>query len=147
QHFMPDGTVPWDWAQVPITPYHLGVSPRICSDANGGAFVGLDGEGVQHVLATGQIDPRWPPDALFLSNAQQFGDDEGVCPDGAGGVYVAWSESRTKPWLQCMVQRITDSATVAPGWPTGGRMLSEASCLAGGFRTDGFISYRDMSIV
>src|SRR5262245_38665929 len=48
-----------------------------------------------------------------------------VCPDGEGGAYVAWTESRDYPVTDddAYVQRITALGQVAPGWPLGGLSL------------------------
>jgi len=84
--------------------------PRIASDAAGGAFVVWDeytspnsAPKAQHIDADGYL--HWPGGLPIVGS-------ENVCPDGAGGFYVA------SPSL--FIQRYGADGSVAAGWPSGG---------------------------
>ena len=152
QHFAGNGTVPVNWDATPLGS-RFGSEPQICSDGHSGAFVSwLYGVQLQHVLGSGALDPRWPSSGVVLSPyTDSYGLSpvaQGVCPDGVGGVYAAWLERRDSPAFQCVIQHITDSSAVAPGWPAGGKVLSPYNCQAGGYRAGPyFFDQRFTSIV
>src|SRR5262249_20575144 len=114
----------------------LGLPPRACADGDAGAFVSWGGWGVQlqHVSSSDAVDPHWPTDGIQLSSFPEVESPAGLCSDGAGGVFVAWLEQHGGANDQCMIQHVTDSSAIAPGWPAGGLIVSPYPCRAGGFR-------------
>ncbi|MGH3864265.1 hypothetical protein, partial [Actinokineospora sp.] len=46
-----------------------------------------------------------------------------VIEDGAGGVYVAWTDARNQLDSDAYLQRITAAGQVSPGWPAEGLLL------------------------
>jgi len=64
-----------------------------------------------------------PVDSLRASVAQ----NPQVAPDGQGGAYVAWIDSRSRVEYQLYGARITGDGAFAVGWPAGGTPISVAS--------------------
>ena len=87
-----------------------------------------------HVLASGDLDPRWPFDgqALLADSAAIASADGGqilplIVADGAGGAIVAWQDLRTDAnEIDLFAQHILSSGTVDPAWPANGRALVAA---------------------
>jgi len=79
-------------------------SPRMVPDGSGGAIVTWEDQRndagdlyVQHVLATGAVDPAWPADGRALSTAAERQLIPSIVGDGAGGAVVAWEDGRNHP--------------------------------------------------
>jgi hypothetical protein len=74
----------------------------VTPDQMGGAFVAFTAYFtgkvyVQHLLANGQVAPGWPPQGLpvtTIPGGANDEDDAAICPDGAGGCIVVWSDWR-----------------------------------------------------
>ena len=66
-----------------------------------------------------------PSSGVPVCGSDCVGYEAWIAPDGEGGVYVAWTESRDYPSTDddAYLQRITASGLVAPGWPPGGLSL------------------------
>jgi hypothetical protein len=65
---------------------------------------------------------QWIDNGVPVCGSVCVADAHHVIPDGAGGIYVGWRESRDYPVTQddCYAQRLTAAGTVAAGWlPTG----------------------------
>src|SRR5690348_1765782 len=94
------------------------------SDGAGGAFLAMTLDNttnfvvsVQHVLADGSIAPGWPAAGVVVSNTTGQQDEPCVARDGAGGVYVAWTDYRSGVSnSDIYVQRLNTLGLVAPGW-------------------------------
>jgi hypothetical protein len=106
-------------------------SPVIASDGAGGAIVAWrdqrSGSGifVQHVLASGAVDVRWPANGLALTTvAGQQGLDPKIATDGTGGAIVAWTDVRLG--VHISAQHVLSSGVVDPTWPAGGVVLVSA---------------------
>src|SRR5262249_3509766 len=71
---------------------------------------------VQHVLATGSVDPDWPVNgrALTASNGEET--DASIVTDGAGGAIVAWEENTF-----LFVHHVNASVVLDPTFPSNGR--------------------------
>ncbi|HEY6866620.1 MAG TPA: T9SS type A sorting domain-containing protein [Candidatus Eisenbacteria bacterium] len=72
-----------------------------------------------HVLADGSLDPSWPFGGLGVCTAA--GDQTSIraLPDGAGGVFVCWSDARSgvaKPYVTDLLA----NGTPAPGYGANG---------------------------
>jgi hypothetical protein len=105
--------------------------PAICSDGAGGAFVAWednrDGSRIflTHVTGSGVIATGWPMDGFGVSSLPPSGEyDQVLVPDGAGGVYVAWSDNRDPTGSASYVKRLSGDGTIVPGWPANGRIIS-----------------------
>jgi hypothetical protein len=74
------------------------------------------------VPALAQAD--WPPGGVPLCGSDCYGDLLEMCPDGAGGVFVAWRRFVLDPVDgvagDLYLQRVTGEGQIAPGWPAGG---------------------------
>src|SRR5262249_47343765 len=75
----------------------------LIADGSGGAIVAWrdarPGASVadlyaQHVLSSGQVDPRWPVNGLAVSTAPGAQQSPAIVEDGAGGAIVAWFDDR-----------------------------------------------------
>ena len=73
---------------------------------------------VQHVLATGSVDPAWPVNgrALSLSAGEQV--DASIVADGTGGAIVAWEEDSF-----VFVNHVAASGVLDPTFPVNGRFV------------------------
>jgi hypothetical protein len=75
----------------------------------------------QRVLGSGQIALGWPLLGVEITNSAAWLEAQGACPDGAGGVYVAWSNHLNSAGVG-YVQHLASDGTVAPGWPSAGQL-------------------------
>jgi hypothetical protein len=110
------------------------VHPLIASD---GAAPGVAGSGalvtwqdarsgvshnpyVQHVLATGRVDPAWPVNgkALSLSSGEEV--DASIATDASGGAIVAWEEDSF-----IFVNHVRASGVLDPTFPVNGRFVRQ----------------------
>lgn len=141
-----DGVLPPGWTEngVPVcrdssyqqlsTVYYTSIG----SDGVGGAFVAWDdyradptgltqNAYVQHLLANGSRDARWPPDGRPACLAPPGRGGHAVIPDDAGGAFVIFGDTRRgipEPFdADIYGQRIRADGTNAPGWPAEGRLL------------------------
>lgn len=101
------------------------------ADGAGGAFVAWHDRRsdsgdiyVQHVRYDGQVAEGWPEDGVAASRAPGLQDLPAVAPDGAGGVFVVWQDSRDAvspgaAW-DIYANRIASGGSVYAGWPLDG---------------------------
>jgi|KBSSwiStaDraftv2_1062776.scaffolds.fasta_scaffold98823_2 hypothetical protein len=73
---------------------------------------------VQHVLATGSVDPAWPVDgrALSLSTGEEI--TASIVGDGSGGAIVSWEEDSF-----VFVNHVRASGVLDPTFPVNGRFV------------------------
>jgi len=75
-----------------------------------------------HILAGGALDQRWPTNGLpvcIQSGGQQEISD---CLDGAGGIYIAWTDYRAGV-DNVFAQHLNADGTIASGWPADGSQV------------------------
>jgi hypothetical protein len=120
----------------------------IASDGAGGALFAWQDEResgreqtfAQHLTATGVPAPGWAAGGISVSRyatapgVTRFGDGiqrySSVAPDGAGGMYVVWSDQRADGGdIYC--QRLLADGRIAPGWRADGLPV----CTAAGVQT------------
>lgn len=85
----------------------------------------------QHVLASGELDARWPVDgrSLLADPAALDSADGGqisqrIVSDGAGGAIVAWLDNRSPVTeIDVFAQHVLASGVVDPAWPANGAGL------------------------
>jgi hypothetical protein len=106
------------------------VAVRACSDGADGVYVtwadfrGADADiYLQHLDANGAVVAGWPSSGLAVCAAirQQLGPV--LIADGAGGVYVAWTDYRTNS-ADVFLTRIQADGTRAAGWSADGDAVS-----------------------
>ncbi|MCC6650387.1 MAG: hypothetical protein IT348_04480 [Candidatus Eisenbacteria bacterium] len=105
----------------------------IVSDGAGGALLAWDdfrsGDCdiyVQHVLASGAVDPAWPADGRAIMVLGGYQLRPHVVADGAGGMILAWTDHRGASW-DIYAIHVLASGNVDPGWPaTGVALCTEA---------------------
>ena len=115
------------------------LAPAIASDGAQGAIISwVDFRGTpvnlfaRRVLASGELDPTWPADGRALrTNPLALGTESenpgppGIVPDGSGGAFVVWEDSRsslTAPDI--FVQHVLASGAVDAAWPANGLAVS-----------------------
>jgi len=135
QHVMASGSVDAAWPPNGVVLCAASGNqdhPAIISDGAGGAIVAWrDFRNIypvyaQRVLASGVVDPSWPPNGLGVGGSGSSNGAPAIVSDGAGGAVVAWSENRGV-WngsnfdmsYQIYANRMLASGTLA-GWPVGG---------------------------
>ena len=79
----------------------------------------------QHLLSSGVIDQNWIPDSTECCLGSPEGIREHVIPDGAGGAYAAWVDSRLEE-PDIYLQRFTACGEAVAGWPSGGSTSARA---------------------
>jgi hypothetical protein len=100
--------------------------PIAVPDGAGGAIVNWQGFTVelnmyvQHVLATGVVDPAWPAGGRALTDADQQQTHAAIAPDGAGGAVIAWEGS-----FDVVAQHVLAAGTLDPLYPESGRLLCD----------------------
>ena len=94
-------------------------------DYRSGALADIYGH---HVLADGQLAPGWPVNGLGIAAFMEEQRDPKLVPDGAGGVFAVWSDSRTYPFSQrdIYAQHLQAGGTPAPGWAANGMLVTNA---------------------
>lgn len=68
-----------------------------------------------------QADAQWRPEGVPLCDTC-VADAAKLLPDGSGGVFVAWRDTRANlvTGSDVYLQRLTAAGAIAPGWPTSG---------------------------
>lgn len=109
----------------------------IASDGAGGAIAAwVDSRAgafvfhifAQHILNNGVVDPAWPVNGLAVCDAAGTRGAPDIVSDGAGGVIIAWQESRPgSAGFDIFALRVTNAGVRAPGWPLNGRAMCAAS--------------------
>ena len=103
QHILPDGTHPGWPAEGVAACAASGLQslPRLALDGAGGVFVtwqdersGVAQTYVQHVVASGAIDPIWPGDGLVVCPTTTAQTHPVLESDGVLGAFVAWEDAR-----------------------------------------------------
>jgi hypothetical protein len=104
QHILPDGTHPgWPAEGVAVcTTSGLQSLPRLALDGAGGIFVTWQDERsavaqtyVQHVVASGAVDPIWPGDGLAVCPTTTAQTHPVLESDGELGAFIAWEDARS----------------------------------------------------
>jgi hypothetical protein len=120
----PSAHAAWSTEPVTVTPTTAPI-PLVegCADGAYGTFAAWQ-EGspsgilrVQHLLATGDLDPAWPAGAVACGVSAARSELVAL-PDRLGGVYLSWKEGSG-----LYVTRLDPGAAVAAGWPARGRFL------------------------
>lgn len=105
-----------------------------CSDGAGGAFVAwTDRRSVTssdvyglHMLADGSVAPGWPLNGKVIASGAGEQYQPHVASDGAGGCWVAWTDSRSGE-NDIYFTRLLASGAPAAGFPVGGSPLCAAT--------------------
>jgi hypothetical protein len=105
------------------------------TDGAGGAFVAwLDSRVgghydiyVQHVLATGVLDPLWPESGAPACLHDFNKGGVALARDVGGGVFVAWHDYRNGAESDLFLQRLGQDGLPAPGWSVDGNALCTVS--------------------
>ena len=100
--------------------------PTLVGDGAGGAIVAWGdsrsypnyGIYVQHVLASGTVDPAWPANGRALCTAPNARYYPTILGDGGGGAIVAWEDLRNGTHYDIYAQRVYASGEVAEVPPT-----------------------------
>ncbi len=105
---------------------------RLMSDGVSGAiFVWQDYRGVsydiyaQWLLADGHTASGWTAGGVPICTAAGHQHMPQVAPDGAGGAFIAWWDTRGLSY-DIYAQRLLSNGSIAPGWPATGAALCTA---------------------
>lgn len=123
QHVRADGSLDPAWNPNGETIISGGGFPRALADGAGGVIAVASVTGgvrVGRLSASGDPLPgNWATGVLVYTGA---GSGPRLCPDGAGGVLVAWYDKSGTPEL-LRAQHVQASGVVDPAWPANGRLL------------------------
>lgn len=110
--------------------------PAMISDGAGGAIVtwredyrGSPGNDVyvQHVLASGLVDPAWTVNGTLVCNASDYQANPAIVADGSGGAILAWRDFRSGATLDIYAQHVLASGLVDPYWTPNGTLICDAA--------------------
>ncbi len=134
QHVLADGSIATGWpaggAPASVNPVNE-QSPQLVPDGQGGIFLVWDTVYdfilAQHLTAAGVPAPGWSPYGVNV--CAQTAIFPSIMPDGTGGAVVAWRDFRrgglcTNDTFDVYGERLTPTATVAPGWAVNGSLLA-----------------------
>jgi hypothetical protein len=112
-------------------------TPSMVADGAGGAIVAWPDERssvtgtdlfAQHILGTGAVDPAWPANGLAVSTAIGLQNTMVIAPDGAGGAFVAWVDSRGGGNVfDIYAQHLLVTGVADPRWPPDGLAVCAAT--------------------
>lgn len=157
QHVLPSGRVDATWPAggCAFAPgqYEQTAAGAI-PDGQGGVFIAFNstigGSAatfplVQHVLATGVRDPRWPASGNPVGGgAPTYGSPPSLLSDGAGGVIVAYADGNNVG-----AHRIRVDGTTPAGWPrawnTGAYVYPSPSAVSDG-KGGAFVGWLDSRV-
>jgi len=84
---------------------------------------------VQHLLASGDVDPAWPAEGALADSEAGTRTSIDMVPDLMGGAYLIWTEVGLPPPI--FVTRVDAHGQVADGWPATGKFLGAVNVLQG----------------
>jgi hypothetical protein len=109
------------------------IQPHVCLDGASGVFVAWTDQTsgapqsdiyMQHVTGDGAIAAGWPATTsrgLVVCNATGRQTGPALLPDGAGGVYVTWTDGRTGTGLlDAGLAHLRADGSRVTGWPSNG---------------------------
>src|SRR5438067_169332 len=111
--------------------------PRLAPDGHGGVFAAWEpftgNAFVTRLTAEGDRPPGWSPTGRFVGgSARGVARNIEVVSDEAGGCYVVWVMEGEFCGNSCFgepgrirVQRLLANGDSAPGWPSGGLIVSD----------------------
>ncbi len=126
QHILPTGLVDPTW---PVDGLLVSSSKSIqqtllmIADGSGGAFVSWNDyrtnftSAVQHVLATGVVDPAWPVNGRPVSN--DFASNQSIVRDGTNGVLVAFNDHTS-----VRLTHVLGGGSLDPAWPSAAILVA-----------------------
>ncbi|MGH7729688.1 MAG: FlgD immunoglobulin-like domain containing protein, partial [Candidatus Eiseniibacteriota bacterium] len=84
-----------------------------------GTYIGYYDLYAHHLLASGVLDPAWPPRGLGICTAP--GDQLGAIgmPDGNGGAFAVWQDER-REYGEIYAQHLLAEGMVDSAWPVDG---------------------------
>ena len=115
----PPASAAWTPGGVPLctatgTQYATSAVPDL---AGGAIVVYSDGRvAAQHVASDGTIVPGWGPDGNPVSHSSGQAIAARAAPDGAGGAFVVWQDSRTDV-ADVYAQHVLGNGVIDPAWP------------------------------
>jgi hypothetical protein len=124
----------WDGDGIRVSPIPASqVGQMITSDGLDGWFVSWSDYStydvfLQHLDGQGSVVAGWPAEGLTVCDAP---GDQGAAlllPDGQGGVFLLWADTRdgAVSGYDAYLQRITADGLISPGWPVNGLAVCTA---------------------
>ena len=129
---LPSGLHP-DWPvnglAVCTSPIDIG-SVKLAPDGSGGAIIAWSDRRTsatgdlyaQHLLASGAVDPTWPPGGVPVCTALNDQVVPQMVSDGTHGAIVVWWDKRSGNF-DLYAHHILATGTLDPAWPADGRAL------------------------
>jgi len=91
-----------------------------------GGTLALIGLGLAGFAGVGRA--AWAPDGTRLTVAPLAQISAALAPDGAGGAFAAWVDSRAGNGSDIYAQRINGAGTIPAGWQADGNGLTAQTC-------------------
>jgi hypothetical protein len=119
------------YEQVPVSVVQgMQIFPEVAPDGAGGMFIvwgdlrNPDPDSyMSRVTSEGAIAPGWPANGFGVASTSRPEYPVEVLSDGAGGAYVAWSDSGAN-LRDIRLQRVDGDGSIHAGWPAGGVSLT-----------------------
>ena len=145
-HVLAGGTVDPNW---PVDGLPVATGPadqrnaRLAPDGQGGIFVAWGDERnggpgtadlyLQHVTAAGTLAAGWPVNGKGICIEPGEQSFPALIPDGLGGVFVGWGDSRNSSTTSADIYalRLTADGDPAPGWTANGNLICSAPGVQG----------------
>ncbi|MGE5178804.1 MAG: FlgD immunoglobulin-like domain containing protein [Bacteroidota bacterium] len=137
EHVLEGGTVDpaWPAAGLAIGSSSLSqTNPTVVPDGAGGAIVAwIDGRNgnqdiyAQHALATGTVDPVWPPEGRAVCAAVGDQSIPVAVTDGRGGVILAWIDFRNGSVPDIYAHHVQAAGVMDSAWPSNGLAVCTAA--------------------
>ena len=133
QRLTGDGQIHHKWPSEglfvgPVTPKNSSLT--VLPDGTGGVFLtwytrisGFRRLFAQRINADAEIVAGWPLYGVPVCSAAGSQETPKSCPDGQGGLFVAWSDSRSGGY-DVYAQHLMSDGTRAPGWPDSGIVVA-----------------------
>lgn len=101
--------------------FALAATEQAAARTTPGASVRVRAAALQHRSSAHAAVRRTRPGAIAAGTLEAGATMYASVPDGAGGTYVAWSETgRDAAELDVFLLRVTNAGAPAPGWPADG---------------------------
>lgn len=104
---------------------------EMLEDGQGGAFMvwsqatlSKPDISIQRILPDGTVSDGWPADGLVVCDDESSQDSPALTHDGAGGVFVAWRDTRN-PRPSIYAQHVLANGAADPAWSKNGELVYE----------------------
>jgi hypothetical protein len=117
-----------------VRPTCSGYAPQVVPDLGGGVIMRWQRNPTQsdeqiyakRLLVSGAVPPEWATQGTLLTGAERRQDATDIVPDGTGGAFVVWNDTRDVfvTGTDVYAQHVMGDGQIASGWPVDGLPIS-----------------------